>query len=109
MCIPKSSNNPTKKRGDPAITKLNAIEAPISAVRLSNNIARKHAMPPSLRVGLACAACTAAVSFLRCITAYSLGVNDARMSAAEKEIPQKGNFDMATAKKMSMRLVKISS
>ena len=90
------------------MTKLNASEAPISAVRLSNNIARKHAMPPSLRVGLECAACTAEVSFLRCNIVYSLGVNDARMSAAEKEIPQKGNFDMATAKKLSMRLVKLS-
>ena len=87
------------------MTKLKAIEAPISAVRLSNNIARKHAMPPSLRVGLECAACTAEVSFVRCNIVYSLGVNDARMSAAEKEIPQKGNFDMVTAKKLSMLLV----
>lgn len=90
------------------MTKLNASEAPISAVRLSNNIAKKHAMPPSLRVGLECAACTAAVSFLRCSTAYSLGVNDARMSAAEKETPQKGNFDMANAMKLSMRLATLS-
>ncbi len=90
------------------MTKLNAIEAPISAVRLSNNIARKHAMPPSLRVGLECAACTAELSFLRCNIVYSLGVNDARMSAAEKEIPQKGNFDMVTAMKLSMRLATLS-
>ena len=37
------------------MTKLRAIEELISAVRLSNNIAKKHAIPPSLRVGLACA------------------------------------------------------